>query len=1552
MTKFLIIFLVQILAVASFAMPPKANVSVNSVHSRNYGFSFTHGNMLPNWSFEDGYYGWRGGRKSRAELASTYGADVQPVTGSYVGFSGWDRDTDWSDYLVSDLVPVGEDSVYTLSLFSYHVKGIAAAPRIFFYSNADSQSSFIDVKSYDQNARWSFYTYTFKIPEGTHYVGFSLSTTLNAVMFFDDVILEPGREASPRGSVGMGISFSDDLGRRHMSETLVHREFANVLLPSECVNGYAVYANEKVEIGARSVLRGGNVGSSDTVFVDNDVVLRDTMLSEMRVDAKNSVRVGDRDSIYATVRYGRLLNRGNQVYVQNSEKYSGAGQCLFPQEEYPIGTSDKTVLNDADYTLAPGMYKNVMVRARGKLRLSAGDYYFDRFSVEPTAQLYFDVTQGNVVIHVKSSLSINDNSSMFHDSTAKYFIGWRLGQSENLRLGTISGLAGVFVAPNARIELGHQSHLYGLLFAREVNLMQNSKLTAPSFLFYDPTMRFVVGEARYDAFGRIVQSDYSYIASLESEGYVDSSSAHANEYFSFYGDGPDAGGYAFSEREYSDKDGRLLKRSLPGEPWRIDGEHVGTSNYGYVSDLNIPQSIFVLSGAPKKYKLSYARDLEGRMAITWKNNLGQVVQTAVSIDTIAGAPMKAYRWSITKYEYTREGKLYRTITPLDVEQGGDAFAVVSEYDAAGRMVSRTGPDVGTEKFYYNKAGGLRLSVSEEQRARKAFSYRDYDAQGRVVSSGESVLGVMTDASLRQIAESTSPVPGTKTEYSGIAYDTISSCLDKLNNVNLSAYFAGKRMRNALGRVSCTWTRNPQVAIRIGSEQALIADFYSYDSLGREEISVRYTGIESDPTRKFVSRTYEYDDLSRVFRVTVADANGIALDVREFRYDEKGRVSGVLDGEGEPIVRFTYDDEGMVTAVNVGDRLETNYAYHLHGQVNAFNVRNRETGDTLFKQKLDYENIAATATEKPRFDGMLSRLSTKYGLSDTSGNRISSFLYDMTGNLVKRSGTAPEATYSFDKNGRMLTQGYDGSTWSYDYKDGSYELSRVLGTIALDSTRDASRPNNFVYDASGRMVADSSKNLTVEYNPNGMPVKFVQSAGSSTWQELMLYDPSGWRVATLDYENNTLQMLRTDIMAGGQKVLERRKVYAGNDSSVAEYKMIRGRSGIVGRVLPNSSKEWYVKDYQGSLVMTLLNDETGNVFVYEPYGAQMKVKVTGDSPAEQYTGKEYNERLGLYYYGARFYDPILGVWISPDAARQFNNPFHFGGNPVNYVDIDGNIVVQVAIAALSIYIAIDVAYKMYDGTNLVSSLAWGTAAGTLNYLGGSALGAIKGIGGAAIGSVTSMGVYGIQSYAESGSFGSPSGYVASGTMGALASSAARSVGNAIGVPVRNGKVASTLGSLGAYGISSVGSSIVDGCSWGTQTGGAVSSYGYGGTMLDYGYGGTMSGYGSTVPSYGYGGTMLDYGYGGSTLSFGYTSPSYTYTTPDFGYTYEPLKIEVPEVEVPKIEIKISEPPKIRIDIPPTNPDDLGQYYIDIKKRDLDDWINGLGSNINTNINYGF
>lgn len=50
-------------------------------------------------------------------------------------------------------------------------------------------------------------------------------------------------------------------------------------------------------------------------------------------------------------------------------------------------------------------------------------------------------------------------------------------------------------------------------------------------------------------------------------------------------------------------------------------------------------------------------------------------------------------------------------------------------------------------------------------------------------------------------------------------------------------------------------------------------------------------------------------------------------------------------------------------------------------------------------------------------------------------------------------------------------------------------------------------------------------------------------------------------------------------------------------------------------------------------------------------------------------------MQLYYFskqvfGARFYDPVLGIWISGDPARQYSNPYSFGGDPINGHDPTG------------------------------------------------------------------------------------------------------------------------------------------------------------------------------------------------------------------------------------------------------------------------------------------
>ncbi|CAM3829330.1 RHS repeat-associated core domain-containing protein [Flavobacterium branchiophilum] len=63
---------------------------------------------------------------------------------------------------------------------------------------------------------------------------------------------------------------------------------------------------------------------------------------------------------------------------------------------------------------------------------------------------------------------------------------------------------------------------------------------------------------------------------------------------------------------------------------------------------------------------------------------------------------------------------------------------------------------------------------------------------------------------------------------------------------------------------------------------------------------------------------------------------------------------------------------------------------------------------------------------------------------------------------------------------------------------------------------------------------------------------------------------------------------------------------------------------------------------------------------------------------KFNGKELDEESGLYYYGARYYDPRISIWASVDPlAEKTMSPYGYCyNNPVNMVDPDGRYAVSV------------------------------------------------------------------------------------------------------------------------------------------------------------------------------------------------------------------------------------------------------------------------------------
>ena len=104
---------------------------------------------------------------------------------------------------------------------------------------------------------------------------------------------------------------------------------------------------------------------------------------------------------------------------------------------------------------------------------------------------------------------------------------------------------------------------------------------------------------------------------------------------------------------------------------------------------------------------------------------------------------------------------------------------------------------------------------------------------------------------------------------------------------------------------------------------------------------------------------------------------------------------------------------------------------------------------------------------------------------------------------------------------------------------------------------------------------------------------------------------------------------------------------------------------------------YLTDALGSVIATAKADQSLEVgYAFSPYGQTQKVGVenqlAGSENSSQYTGRE-NDNNGLYFYRARYYDPVLKRFISEDpiGLRGGDNVFMYvEGNPIMLVDALG------------------------------------------------------------------------------------------------------------------------------------------------------------------------------------------------------------------------------------------------------------------------------------------
>ena len=118
-------------------------------------------------------------------------------------------------------------------------------------------------------------------------------------------------------------------------------------------------------------------------------------------------------------------------------------------------------------------------------------------------------------------------------------------------------------------------------------------------------------------------------------------------------------------------------------------------------------------------------------------------------------------------------------------------------------------------------------------------------------------------------------------------------------------------------------------------------------------------------------------------------------------------------------------------------------------------------------------------------------------------------------------------------------------------------------------------------------------------------------------------------------------------------------------------------------IPNDTNReetfFYHSDYLGST--SYITDDKGNITQYDSYLPYGELLVDEHSSSEdmpyKFNGKEMDAETGLYYYGARYMNPVTSLWYGVDPlAEKYAS---MGGyvytldNPVKLVDTDGRIV---------------------------------------------------------------------------------------------------------------------------------------------------------------------------------------------------------------------------------------------------------------------------------------
>ena len=315
-------------------------------------------------------------------------------------------------------------------------------------------------------------------------------------------------------------------------------------------------------------------------------------------------------------------------------------------------------------------------------------------------------------------------------------------------------------------------------------------------------------------------------------------------------------------------------------------------------------------------------------------------------------------------------------------------------------------------------------------------------------------------------------------------------------------------------------------------------------------------------------------------------------------------------------------------------------------------------------------------------------------------------------------------------------------------DALYRLTPTTTTAYTynPSGRTSTRPHavtragtkTYSYDANGNMLMGDGRVMTYD-NENRLST--VRKNGAAT---SFVYDGDGGRVKKTVTNGGTTT---TTTYVGKLYVCEgtscSRLIYAGSQRIALVPEPPSGRT---------ASPSYFHPDHLGSTsVLTNAQGVAEEHNSYRPYG-QLHTHTGTSDVAYKYTGQERDPSTGLYFYNARYYDPVLGRFISPDTIvesplhpQTLNRYAYAGNNPVLYNDPTGHcFIICIAIGFFVGTVSAGIASDWDPGMTLlggaIGAVSGGVGAEVGGFVAATAGSVIGGAAGGAAAGATSAALY--------------------------------------------------------------------------------------------------------------------------------------------------------------------------------------------------------------------